>query len=157
MREKLATQVYQIPSVTFINLVWRSLDKFYFSIQGSPEKASNQKKQIFDKYYNQIFSEAKFDLSKSPEYVKRYFEIKREYDLPANNFESSDQKIFYIFYIDNHLNSSLFEKIKFFENVINQYSPNTEKVVSDSRKLIQIKFKERLDAEIKKYIQESQM
>lgn len=37
-----------------------SMEKFgqiLFSIQGSPEKASNMKKQIFDKYYDQIFAE----------------------------------------------------------------------------------------------------
>lgn len=132
-----------------------SMEKFgqiLFSIQGFPEKASNQKKQIFDKYYSQVFGETNFDMSKSAEYVKRFFEIKKEYDALNNNFESSDQKTFYVLYIDNKLNLTMIEKIKFLESVIQNYKPS-EKTVSNARKLLQTKFKEKLDEEIKNYSQ----
>jgi len=123
-----------------------------FSIQGFPEKASNQKKQIFDKYYDQIFGEQNFDLSKSAEYVKRYFEIKKEYDL-LNNSESSDQKIFYILYIDSKLNANIIDKINILENVIKSYNHIVKgKTISDTRKLLYANFKERLEEEIREYL-----
>lgn len=127
-----------------------SIEKFgqiVFSVQGFPEKASNQKKQIFDKYYSQIFDESRFDLSSSANLVKRYFEIKKAYDVSI--YDTSDQKIFYILYLDNHLNGDLTSKIDFFENVIRSYRSGDK--ISDARKLINTKFKESLDEEIKNY------
>lgn len=127
-----------------------SMEKFgqiMFSVQGFPEKASNQKKQIFDKYYNQVFNEPNFDISKSADFVKRYFEIKKEYDYKALTYQSSDQKIFYILYIDNLLDLDLSSKIDFFEKVVKSYRSNES--ISDARKLINTKFKDTLDEEIK--------
>ncbi len=126
-----------------------SMEKFgqiLFSIQGFPEKASNQKKQIFDKFYPQIFSEKNFDISRSAQFVKKYFEVKKEYD-SLNIYQSSDQKIFYILYIDTLLNRELSDKIHFFESVVQSYRSNEK--ISDARKLINTKFKEKLDEEIK--------
>ncbi|MEB3800787.1 AIPR family protein [Flavobacterium columnare] len=126
-----------------------SMEKFgqiLFSIQGFPEKASNQKKQIFDKFYPQIFGEKNFDISKSAQFVRRYFEIKKEYDT-LKLYQSSDQKIFYILYLDTKLNKSVTEKIDFFESVLQDYR-SSEKI-SDARKLINTRFKEKLDDEIK--------
>ncbi len=130
-----------------------SMEKFgqiLFSAQGHPDRASNLKKQIFDKYYTQVFGEKNFDISKSAEYVNRYFEIKREYD-SLGDFEGTDQKIFYIFYIDRKLDISTSEKIKLLENTIENYNPS-ESLVSDARKMLQVKFKETLDEEIEKYL-----
>ena len=118
-----------------------------FSIQGFPEKASNQKKQIFDKYYSLVFHESRFDISNSSIVVKRYFEIKKAYD--SSEYDSSDQKIFYILYLDSLISKGLNEKIKFFESVIKNYRPDDR--LSDARKLINTKFKETLDKELKGY------
>lgn len=128
-----------------------SMEKFgqiMFSVQGYPEKASNQKKQIFDKYYSQVFNEPNFDISRSADFVKRYFEIKKEYDSNFLTYQSSDQKIFYILYLDNILNIDLNSKIDFFEKVVKDYRSGEN--ISDARKLINTKFKEKLDEEIKK-------
>jgi len=130
-----------------------SMEKFgqiLFSIQGHPEKASNQKKQIFEKYYNQIFGDQNFDISKSAEYVNRYFEIKKVYDALGDT-ESTDQKIFYILYIDRKLEASTSEKIKLLENALESYNP-TDKPVTNPRKLLQAKFKEKLDNNIDEYL-----
>ena len=127
-----------------------SMEKFgqiLFSIQGYPEKASNQKKQIFDKYYNQIFTDENFDLLKAPEYIKRYFDIKREYDLLTNT-KSSDQKIFYVLYIDDKIDASIIDKINILENTLKNYDPSGNNP-TDARKLLQAKFKEKLDEDIK--------
>lgn len=128
-----------------------SMEKFgqiLFSTQGFPEKASNRKNQIFDKYYNDIFSSAKFDISKSADLVKRYYEIRKEYDSLSNQYTVSDQKIFYILYLDNLINKDTKSKIDFFESVLKNYR-STDKI-SDARRLLNNKFKEQLDSEIKK-------
>jgi len=138
------------PSKDYVHKI--SMEKFgqiLFSIQGHPEKASNQKKQIFDKYYNQIFGEQNFDITKSADYVNRYFEIKKEYD-SLGGFEGTDQRIFYILYIDGKLDSDLADKIKLLESAIKNY--RLKESVSDARKLLQTKFKEKLDKEIGKYL-----
>lgn len=70
-----------------------SMERFgqvLFSINGYPDKASNLKKQIFDKYYDEIFGENNLHIHKIPEQVSRYFEIKREYESKINNYKSSD-------------------------------------------------------------------
>lgn len=121
-----------------------SMEKFgqiLFSIQGFPHKASNQKKQIFDKYYSNIFSVDQFDLTTSATMVRRYFAIKNAYD--NSGFISSDQKIFYILYIDQYIHNEINEKISILESHIKNYSTNEQ--ISDARKLIQSKFKETLD------------
>lgn len=59
-----------------------SMERFgqlLYSLQGFPEKASNQKKQIFDKKYDEIFAEPNFILEESDEIVNKYFEIKNIY------------------------------------------------------------------------------
>jgi hypothetical protein len=130
-----------------------SMEKFgqiLFSIQGYPEKASNQKKQIFDKYYDQIFAEENFDLLKAPEYVKRYFDIKREYDLLTNT-KSSDQKIFYVLYIDGKIDATIIDKINFLERTLKNYNPSGN-TLTDARKLLQTKFKEKIDQDINDYL-----
>lgn len=128
-----------------------SMEKFgqiLFSMQGSPEKASNQKKQIFDKYYNQIFNEGRFDLSKSAQYVTKYFEIKHAYDSNSKDYAVTDQKIFFIIYMDQQLDTSVNEKIDLLENTIESYTPDNGKDLSPARKLIQTKFREYLDEKI---------
>lgn len=127
-----------------------SMEKFgqiLFAHNGYPEKASNQKKQIFDKYYNSIFSEPSFDLAKSADLVKLYFNIKKEYD--NSLFNSTDQKIFYIIYLAYKVDFTIDKLINNFENTVKNYR-QTEKI-SEARKLINTKFKETLDDDIKNY------
>ncbi|MGL4766593.1 MAG: AIPR family protein [Formosimonas sp.] len=114
-----------------------------FSVQGSPEKTSNQKKQIFERYYEQIFI-TNFDIHRSAELVELYFEIKRIYELKTN-FETTDQKIFYILYMSTKLSYGISDLIDIFERVITAHDEGKK---ADARKLIGVKFKERLDREI---------
>lgn len=126
-----------------------SMEKFgqiLFSIQGYPEKASTQKKEIFNKYYNDVFGENKFDLNKSVDYIERYFEIKLYYDSNKFEYESTDQKIFYVLYLDRYFNNNTEKTIAFLEKAIKNYSSN--KNTSDARKLIQSNFKNYIDNEV---------
>lgn len=125
-----------------------SMEKFgqiLFSIQGFPEKATNQKKNIFDKHYNSIFV-TQFKIENSPMYIEKYFLTKKEYEKIQNNV--SDQKIFYIMYICEKIKKSKVEDvIQKFEKKIKEYIPLTDSNLSDSRKLIQKNFKEFIDKE----------
>lgn len=122
-----------------------------FAVQGSPEKVSNQKKQIFEKYYDLVFKGPKFDLSKSADYVKRYFEIKKEYE-SLGHTDISDQKLFFIMYIDPKFDAPLQEKIALFESSLAKYNPS-DKNLADTRKLLYSAFKQQLDNDIDEYIQ----
>tara|TARA_Y100000815_G_scaffold92715_1_gene81784 strand:+ start:18393 stop:19151 length:759 start_codon:yes stop_codon:yes gene_type:complete len=137
-----------------------SLDKHYelkismerfgqilFAIKGNPEKASNQKKQIFDKYYDDIFGIHSLKISESPSQIRQYFEIKKQYDLMS--YKSSDQKVFYILYLLNHTSGTLISTIRKFERVVNSFEVDKDNPVSEARKLIQVRFKEHLDKRFK--------
>ena len=120
-----------------------------FSLKGFPEKASNQKKYIFDKYYNDIFGTNNLVIENSPKIIKKYFEIKKEYEKLKNIYSISEQKFFYILYLDTILEKEIKEIITQFEQIIKDYNPESDKEITPARKLIQTKFKEYLDKRIK--------
>lgn len=125
-----------------------SLEKFaqiLYSIQGHPEKASNQKKKIFEKYYEDTFGEKNFDIRRSPDIVKRYFEIFKVYT--SKKLEMSEQKIFYIMYLDEHYEKNIETNIDILEKCINEYKKGEK--ISLARKLIQTGFKEYVDNTLK--------
>jgi len=121
-----------------------SMEKFgqiLFSLNGKPEKTSNQKKSIFDKYYDDLFIK-NFELEKSVDYINKYFEIREEY-LKVDP-KVSDQKVFYILYLDKNLEGKNLQSIiKDFEKYIKEFS--TDKELSDARKLIRNDFKTFID------------
>lgn len=121
-----------------------SMEKFgqiLFSRQGNPEKASNQKKKIFEKYYNETFLSDKFDINEAPYIVKEYYSIKKEYD--TSSYESIEQKIFYIIYMKQHIDKDIKDLIVSLENCLVSYKKDS--IISPARKLIQKGFKEHLD------------
>ncbi len=129
-----------------------SIEKFaqiLFSIKGTPENASNQKNKIFEKYYDDIFGKETFDITKSVEYIKKYYEIKKEYEEKLLS-KVTDQKIFYIQYLNyvNNNTRTIAENVDLLEACINEYP--TEKELSPARKLIQKGFKELLDSKLTK-------
>jgi len=132
------------PGKTYTHKI--SMEKFgqiLFAIQGYPEKASNQKKKIFEKFYDQTFKGENFNIEKCSEIVTRYYEIKDIYE--KTGFKSNDQKIFYILYMDQFFDDTK-EEINFLEETIVEFK--SEETVSDARKLLQVKFKELLDEKI---------
>jgi len=126
-----------------------SLEKFgqiIFSIKGNPEKASNQKKRIFDKHYNETFGEENFDINKSVEYIEEFYNIKKTYNRGFSAFGVTDQKIFYILYLNRKRKNDIGDNIKFLEGCISEYRPDED--ISPARKLIQKGFKELVDSKI---------
>jgi len=125
-----------------------SMERFgqiLFSLKGNPEKASNQKKQIFDKKYNDIFLDENFSIEDSDKIINKYFEIKNSYD--NSIYGSSDQKLFYVLYLDKVLvDASIEYIINLLESTLSEYE--TELTLSDARKLIRTDFKNYLDLKL---------
>lgn len=125
-----------------------SLERFgqiLLSLNGHPEKASNQKKQIFEKYYEDIFGSANLKIEDAPKQINRYFEIKKLYDSLSQKYEVNEQKLFYIVYTDQFLEIELNNLIDLFETYIIEFKPSKGKDLADSRKLIQQQFKDFID------------
>lgn len=121
-----------------------SMEKFAqitYSLQGFPDRASNQKMKLFTKYYDDIFGD-KFTIEKAHEYVMRYYDIIEAYS--KTNLDLYDQKNFYcVFLTENGIKIN--DAINHIEDTLKVYK-NTEddKNISDSRKLLQVGFKEAL-------------
>jgi len=121
-----------------------SMERFWqilFSLLGKPDKATNQKKSIFDKYYDDIFWSKKLIIEDSVKSIVKYFEIQKEYT--ELWFSTTEQKIFYILYLDNSLNKDLKELINEFEEYLWEYKKWED--ISNARKLIQKDFKTFID------------
>ena len=117
------------------------LGQILLAANGFPEKSSDQKRKIFDEYYEQLFGES-LDILLVPEYVKRYIEIKHFYQ--NSRYDFSEQKIFYIFWLD-HISRKKIELnslIEYFEEFHDEYIGTS--MVAKSRYLIQVGFREAL-------------
>jgi len=128
-----------------------SMERFgqiLMSLKGMPERATNQKKAIFDKYYKDLFLTDSFSLEACPKMVEDYFRIKKEYDKVKLTITSSEQKVFYILYLQSILDKPINELIKDLESTISSYTPPSGKTLSEARKLIQLNFKSYLDNQI---------
>lgn len=114
------------------------LGQILYSIQGSPEQASNKKKEIFDSSYEEIFIK-KLDLHELPSYIKTYYSIKEEYKKTKEKY--SEQKAFYILYIFYKTNESIPNIIEKLEKYVEDFvAPN----VTNAKKLTMATFKDEI-------------
>lgn len=128
-----------------------SMERFgqvLMSLHGMPERATNQKKFIFDKYYDDLFLSDNFKLELCPAMITNYYSIKKEYEKLKETISVSEQKIFYILYMNSVLDKSILELINLLEATIKTYTPISGKALSEARKLIQLNFKTYLDEQI---------
>ena len=125
-----------------------SMERFgqiLYSSQGYPDRASNQKKRIFEQYYNDVFGENNFDLEKSEILINRYNEIIRAYD--SCQYPKSEQKIFYAIYLSRYI-ENIDQIIELIEETLNNYKKKEE--ISPARKLIQKGFMNELKDTLKR-------
>jgi len=118
-----------------------------FALQGNPQKASNQKRYIFEKNYLELFGEGNLDLTSLPSNIREYFAVKKAYENNIKGYIGSDQKVFYILYMLDFSQSSIEVCIDLLEALLNKYLADVdeEKKVSQARKLIQNDFKVLVD------------
>lgn len=128
-----------------------SMERFgqiLMSFRGMPERATNQKKFIFEKYYDELFLSETFNLESCPEMITNYFLVKKEYEKLKGSITSSEQKVFYVLYMSTVINKSILDIITQLEQIIKSYKPSSGKTLSEARKLIQLNFKTYLDEQI---------
>lgn len=116
---------------------------------GKPEKATNQKRKLFNDYYDDIFGKD-LSLEAIPDLLRRYREIEEHY-LSDSSRHGNRQKYLYLMYIMKKLqNISIEEAQNILELSLDEYSPG--KKMADSRKLIYPGFKDLVDKKIQEYI-----
>lgn len=120
------------------------LAQILYSTMGYPDRASNQKRRLFQDYYNSIFKSEAFSMEKSKEVIYKYIEIEKTYK-EIKKYKISDQKIFYVIYMIYFSDIEIVEAIYRLEELIKTYDSK----VSDARKLIQKGFKDHLDDKMK--------
>jgi len=128
-----------------------SMERFgqiLMSYRGMPERATNQKKFIFEKYYDELFLSEMFKLESCPEMIINYFLVKKEFEKLKGTITSSEQKVFYVLYMSTVIEKSILEIINQLEQIIKSYNPSSGKILSEARKLIQLNFKTFLDERI---------
>ncbi|AUN26513.1 hypothetical protein RSJ21_15245 [Clostridium botulinum] len=117
------------------------LAQIVYSINGYPDRASNQKKRLFQEYYDEIFKGEKFTLEDALKYSNLFVKIENVYKKDLNDIKYYEQKAFYIMYIIENKNYSIEDSIVKLEELINSYTAN----VTDARKLIQKGFKDHVN------------
>lgn len=115
------------------------MGQIIYSKIGFPDRATNQKRRIFEEYYNDIFNDD-LDFDVLVEYIEEYFQIKKEYE--ELKIKSYEQKYFYILYLNTKEND-ISKNIDFVENSLKEYKKDED--LSVARKLIQKGFKDFID------------
>lgn len=117
------------------------LAQILYSVNGYPDRASNQKKRLFQEYYDEIFKSDRFTLEDALKYSNLFIKIEMIYKKNLKNIKYYEQKAFYIIYIIENENYSIEDSIDKLEEFIDSYSSNA----SDARKLIQKGFKDHIN------------
>lgn len=122
-----------------------------YTYMGNPDRATNQKKALFEKYYDEIFDEQSLDFEVVLNLIEQYFNIEEEYK--KSNKNGFHQKYLYVLFITNKIlknetkikagkskSDTINLAINFLENYLNQYKKDED--ISAARKLIQKGFKD---------------
>ena len=117
-----------------------------YSYNGYPDRASNNKKQLFDKYYNDIFpDDLDFDMLYS--IVEMYFSIVDEYK-KYPEIKAFPQKYFLVLFIKSKKPDITWRSaILFLEEEMNKYDPDS--TVALTKKITRVDFKEKLELALK--------
>lgn len=121
------------------------LAQILYSAKGFPDRASNQKKRLFQEYYDDIFSED-FNVENAVKLVKLYYEIERVFEEEFEEIKAYEQKFFYILFVVNKYDKKISEAIEILENLISEEC----KEITESRMLLKTKFKDKLVSKIER-------
>lgn len=125
------------------------LAQIIYSYQGYPDRATNQKSQLFERYYDAIFDEENLDLELLVYLISFYKDIESEYE--KSDYDSYVQKYFYVIFLKSKLvNKTIRQLIKLVEDTLIIYRKDEN--LSDARKLIQKGFRLILEEKIKEIV-----
>lgn len=119
------------------------LAQILYAAKGYPDRASNQKKRLFQEYYEEIFGDG-FNLEDAVRLVKLYYEIEKAYDEKEDGIKVYEQKNFYIIFIVAKYKKEIAEAIDMLEELIATECTD----VAESRMLLKTKFKDKLIAKL---------
>ena len=119
------------------------LAQILYAAKGYPDRASNQKKRLFQEYYEEIFGDG-FNLEDAVRLVKLYYEIEKAYDEKEDGIKVYEQKNFYIIFIVAKYKKEIAEAIEMLEELIATECTD----VAESRMLLKTKFKDKLIAKL---------
>ncbi len=126
------------------------LAQLIYSYNGYPDRATNQKSQLFERYYDNIFDKYNLDFDLYVNLVKYYEKV--EYFYENSNYKSYNQKYLYVIYLKGLYKEEPVNKFVYvIESTLKEYKKDEN--LSDARKLIQKGFKELLFDNSKNYFE----
>ncbi|MBF2753491.1 AIPR family protein [Staphylococcus saprophyticus] len=130
-----------------------------YTYMGKPDRATNQKKALFEKYYDEIFDEDSLDFELVLNLINQYFSIEDEYK--KSDINGFHQKYLYVLFITNKImrdktkvpasnseSDNIKKAITLLEQYVNQYKNDED--ISSARKLIQKGFKDFISQKLSK-------
>lgn len=124
------------------------LAQLIYSYKGYPDRATNQKSQLFERYYDDIFDKYKLDFDLYVNLVKYYEKVEDFYE--NSNYKSYNQKYLYVIFLKGLYKEEPVNKfVNVIESTLKEYKKDEN--LSDARKLIQKGFKELLFDNAKSY------
>ena len=126
------------------------LAQLIYSYKGYPDRATNQKSQLFERYYDDIFDKNKLDFDLYVNLVKYYAKVEDFYE--NSNYKSYNQKYLYVIFLKGlYKEEPVNEFVDVIESTLKEYKKDEN--LSDARKLIQRGFKELLFDNAKSYFE----
>lgn len=116
-----------------------------YSVFGYPDRASNQKKRLFQEYYNDIFKGERFLLEKTVEYCKLYYEVEEKYNTLSSKYNYFELKNYYVIFLISNYHVDIKKAIEILEETIVDNSSQ----VAPSRLLLKNRFKGNLEEKMK--------
>lgn len=121
------------------------LAQILYSAKGFPDRASNQKKRLFQEYYDDIFGED-FNVENAVKLVKKYYEIETVFREEFKEMKGYEQKFFYILFIVFKYDKEIPEAVEILENLLCDEC----KEITESRMLLKTKFRDKLISRIER-------
>lgn len=117
-----------------------------YSASGYPDRSSNQKKRLFQEYYDDIFKGENFSLENTVECINLYYYIEKKYEESFEQYDYFELKNYYVIYLVRKYKIETENAIDLLEKTV------TENVgtITPSRLLLKNKFKQSLDEKISK-------
>ncbi|MEG0979984.1 AIPR family protein [Chryseobacterium sp.] len=116
-----------------------SMEKFtqiLHAKQGYPERVSNLKKKLFTDWYDEIYSDGKFEISQAGQLIKIYFEIEEFYK--TNSIKKYDQKIYYMVFIITNYKLGIVAANGYLSQALSTFPSK----LTESRVMLKSEFKE---------------